>query len=84
MKSHAFEVVSSEVEEFDLEVNATRISCMVLYFIGRDRKADIPETRDLNTMLLLNMMHAQGQARLIETTVAEHRRLTEDDQKTED
>jgi len=57
---------------------------MVLYFIGRDRKADIPETRDLNTMLLLNMMHAQGQARLIETTVAEHRRLTEDDQKTED
>ena len=53
----------------------------VLYF-GRDRKPDLPASTPLNTMLLVNMMNSQGQARLGEETVREHRRLN-DDEKTD-
>ena len=55
-----------------------------LYYFGRDRKADIPQSSDLNTMLLVNLMQAQGRAFLVESTVREHeRRLRDDVQKTD-
>ena len=53
----------------------------VLHF-GRDRKPDLPANTALNTMLLVNMMNSQGQARLVEETVREHRRIN-DDEKTD-
>ena len=62
-------------------INLEQGEMTVLYF-GRDRKPDLPASTPLNTMLLVNMMNSQGQARLVEETVREHRRLN-DDEKTD-
>ena len=53
-----------------------------LYF-GRDRKADLPEKQELNTMLLVNFMQSSGRADLVEETFREHRRRGRDGDEKE-
>ena len=56
------------------------------HFLGRDQVPDVP-VMDLQTMLTINMLRAQGEHQLVERTVAEYERLSiqsQDDQKTQD
>ena len=59
----------------------SRLTHIALYF-GRDRKPDLPEKQELNTMLLVNLMQSQGRTELVEVTFREHRRRRRvDDEK---